>query len=163
MFISKSIHKASDLIDRICCAMIIILIAMMVLVTSLQIICRVFFNALSWSEEVTRYLLVYSTFFGAASVYKKSGHISVLVVQQLLPPRFQKFAAAFVNLLCLALFGIAVFYGFRYMKLQGNELSAALRVPMKYLYMSIPIGFSFMIVHAIDNIFSIFRKEGSAE
>lgn len=163
MFISKSIHKASDLIDRICCTMIIILIAMMVLVTAMQIICRVFFNALSWSEEITRYLLVYSTFFGAASVYKKNGHISVLVVQHLLPPRFQKYVATFVNLLCAALFGIAVFYGFRYMRLQGNQLSAALRVPMKYLYMSIPVGFSFMIVHAIDNIFSIFQREGGAK
>jgi TRAP-type C4-dicarboxylate transport system permease small subunit len=143
--------------------MLILLIALMVFFTSLQIICRVFFNALSWSEEITRYLLVYSTFFGAASVYKKNGHISVLVVQQLLPPRFQKYAIVFVNLLCTALFGVAVFYGFRYMSLQGNQLSAALRIPMKYLYMSIPVGFSFMIVHSIDNIFTIFQGEGGAK
>ena len=160
MYISKSVHKVSDFIDRICCTVIIILIALMVLVTSMQIICRVFFSALSWSEELTRYLLVYSTFLGAGSVYKKNGHISVLIVQQMLPPKFQKYVAMFVNVLCGILFGIAAFYGFKYMSLQGNQLSAALRVPMKYIYMSIPIGFSIMILHVIDNIINMNAGEG---
>jgi TRAP-type C4-dicarboxylate transport system permease small subunit len=160
MLIANLFHKASDLVDKICCKLIITILAMMVLTTSLQIVCRVFFSALSWSEELTRYLLVYLTFLGASSVYKRNGHISVLVIKQLLPPKTQKVASIFVILLCGVFFGIASFYGLKYMRLQGSQLSAALRIPMKYIYMSIPVGFSIMILHSIDSIINLCVGEG---
>lgn len=140
--------------------LIIFILAIMVLTTSLQIICRVFFSALSWSEELTRYLLVYLTFLGASSVYKRSGHISVLAIQESLPPKLQKTVSIFIVILCGVFFSIATLYGIKYMSLQGSQLSAALRIPMKYIYMSIPIGFSIMILHSIDNIINIFFGEG---
>lgn len=140
--------------------LIIFILAIMVLTTSLQIICRVFFSALSWSEELTRYLLVYLTFLGASSVYKRSGHISVLAIQESLPPKLQKTVSIFIVILCGVFFSIATLYGIKYMSLQGSQLSAALRIPMKYIYMSIPIGFSIMILHSIDNIINIYFGEG---
>lgn len=160
MLIANLFHKASEFIDKICCKLIITILAMMVLTTSLQIVCRVFFSALSWSEELTRYLLVYLTFLGASSVYKKNGHISVLVVKQLLPPRLQKVSSIFLIVLCGIFFSIATLYGLKYMGLQGSQLSAALRIPMKYIYMSIPIGFSIMILHSVDSIINICTEEG---
>lgn len=155
MFIANAINKISDVLDKVCCAIIIAILGIMVATTSLQIISRVFFSALSWSEELTRYLLVYLTFLGASSVYKRNGHISVLAIQQLLPPKLQKAAKIFVVILVSVFFIIATFYGLEYMGLQGNQLSAALRIPMKYIYMSIPIGFSIMILHSIDKLINI--------
>ncbi len=160
MLLANYISKASDYIDKVCAKLIIFILAMMVLTTSLQIICRVFFNALSWSEEVTRYLLVYLTFLGASSVYKKKGHISVIAVQALLPPKLRKILTVLVIVISSSFFIIATLYGIKYMGLQGIQLSAALRIPMKYIYMAIPIGFSIMILHSIDHIIKIwFGKE----
>jgi len=160
MLLANLIHKVSDFVDKVCCKLIITILAMMVLTTSLQIVCRVFFNALSWSEELTRYLLVYLTFLGASSVYKRSGHISVLAMQQLLSPKLQRFVSIFVIILCGAFFSVATMYGIKYMGLQGSQLSAALRIPMKYIYMSIPIGFSIMILYSVDNVIKICFGEG---
>lgn len=160
MLIANTINKISDFLDKLCCQLIVVIIAMMVATTTLQIITRVFFSALSWSEELTRYLLVYLTFLGASSVYKRSGHISVLAIQQLLPPLFQKAVSIFVILLSTVFFSMATLYGLKYMGLQGTQLSAALRIPMKYIYMSIPIGFSIMILHSIDSIIKIWIGKG---
>ena len=161
MLIANTIHKISDFLDKVCSKLIIVILAIMVATTSLQIISRVFFSALSWSEELTRYLLVYLTFLGASSVYKKKGHISVLALQQLLPPVFQKVVSILVIVLSGVFFSMATFYGLKYMGLQGSQLSAALRIPMKYIYMSIPVGFSIMILHSIDSIIKIvIEKEG---
>lgn len=161
MFIANMINKLSDFLDKICCKLIITILAIMVATTSLQIISRVFFSALSWSEELTRYLLVYLTFLGASSVYKRNGHISVLAIQQLLPPRFKRYISIIVIIIGSTFFTIATIYGLKYMGLQGNQLSAALRVPMKYIYMSIPIGFSIMILHSVDSVIKIWtEKEG---
>lgn len=63
----------------------LILLAVMVVVTGMQIVFRVFFKTLTWSEELCRYLLVWSSFVGASCVYHSGGHISVTVVQNLLP------------------------------------------------------------------------------
>ncbi len=71
MVVAKAVKRVSDLLDRFCSIVLVILLAGMVLVTLMQIICRVFFDALTWSEEVARYLLVWSTFIGAGCVYKR--------------------------------------------------------------------------------------------
>ena len=79
--IAKAIIKASDFVDKIGCYLLILTMAGMVFFTSIQIIFRVFFDALAWSEEITRYLLVWSTFIGAGCVYKRGGHINVSFIQ----------------------------------------------------------------------------------
>ncbi|MGI6235822.1 MAG: TRAP transporter small permease [Christensenellales bacterium] len=163
MAVAKVINKASDLVDAACQVIVVALLAAMVLVTSAQIICRVFFSALSWSEEVARYLLVWSTFIGAGCVYKKGGHISVLIVQELFPHKLRRFVQTLVHLLCSIFFAIAVYYGFRYMKMQGTQLSAALHIPMRLMYMAIPVGSSVMLLHAFDAILKLFTIKEVAE
>lgn len=159
MAVVKAINKASDLVDKLCCIIVVVLLASMVFVTSVQIICRVFFSALSWSEEVARYLLVWSTFIGAGCVYKKGGHISVLIAQELLPHKLRKMVQILVHLLCGTFFAIAVYYGFKYMNMQGTQLSAALRIPMRLMYLAIPVGCSVMLLHAFNAIIQLINAK----
>jgi len=130
----------------------------MVVVTGMQIICRVFFTALSWSEEATRYLLVWSTFIGGSVVYKHAGHISVTMLQDVFPKIAQKVLRIMVHIICGVFSAIAISFGLKYMGLQGNQLSAALRIPMRFMYMSIPVGFSIIELHVIDAIFQMIAK-----
>ncbi|WP_416208223.1 TRAP transporter small permease [Halomonas sp.] len=62
----------------------------MIVSTTLQIVFRVFFDALAWSEEVSRYMLVWSTFLGATLAYKRSMHISVTFVRESFSQRVRK-------------------------------------------------------------------------
>lgn len=156
MALANAINKVSDLVDKISCIIVVVLLASMVFVTSAQIICRMFFTALSWSEELARYLLVWSTFVGAGCVYKKGGHISVLIAQDLLPFKLRKLMKALVHLICAAFFLLAFYYGFQYMDRQGTQLSAALRIPMNLMYMAIPVGFGVMLLHAFNAIVQTF-------
>lgn len=65
----KGFHKLSDLLDTLCSYIIVVMLGAMVIITGAQIVCRMAFTALSWSEEATRYLLVWSSFLGASCVY----------------------------------------------------------------------------------------------
>ncbi|MEA5082766.1 MAG: TRAP transporter small permease [Lachnospiraceae bacterium] len=161
MAVSNVIAKVSESVNKVCTVLSVGMLGAMVLVTFVQIICRVFFTALSWSEELARYLLVWSTFIGAGCVYKTSGHISVEVVQNLLPRTARTATRIFVHILCGILFAIAVVYGIKYMSMVGTQKSAALHIPMKYMYAAIPVGCGIMIVHAIALITNILgEKEG---
>ena len=86
----KGFHKLSDVLDTICSYIIVVMLGAMVVITGAQIVCRMAFTALSWSEEATRYLLVWSSFLGASCVYKHSGHISITFVQDMVPAAFSK-------------------------------------------------------------------------
>lgn len=159
MSVAKAVKKASDFIDKISCWLVVLAMGGMVFFTSVQIIARVFFKALSWSEEVTRYLLVWSTFIGAGCVYKRGGHISVTFIQDLFKGSSKKFVQMLVHLLCAAFFAIAVYFGIKYMGKQSGQLSAALRVPMNLMYMAIPIGCAIMLLHSINALFEVFSKK----
>ena len=132
----------------------------MVVITGAQIVCRMAFTALSWSEEATRYLLVWSSFLGASCVYKHSGHISITFVQDMVPAALSKVLKLLVHVICAILFVVVIIYGMKYFGKQGNQLSAAMRLPMKYIYLCIPVGCGFMLVHAVDAVLGLlFGKE----
>ncbi len=150
MAIVKAVHKLSDWLDGVCAVLCVACLTAMVLLTGAQIICRMYFTALVWSEELSRYLLVWSTFLGAGCVYKKMGHINVTIVQDLLPPAAQKAMRVLTHLLCGAFFLMAVYYGIKYMGFQTRQLSAAMRIPMHWMYLSIPVGCGIMALHVAD-------------
>ena len=132
----------------------------MVIITGAQIVCRMAFTALSWSEEATRYLLVWSSFLGASCVYKHSGHISITFIQDMVPAAFSKILKLLVHVICCILFVVVIIYGMKYFGKQGNQLSAAMRLPMKYIYLCIPVGCGLMFVHAVDAVLGLlFGKE----
>ena len=81
------LDKTSDWLDKICGVLIVVMLAAMVVITGAQIVCRTWFTALAWSDEVTRYLLIWSTFLGATCVYRHGGNISITFVQEALPPK----------------------------------------------------------------------------
>ncbi|MFV0313494.1 MAG: TRAP transporter small permease [Anaerotignum sp.] len=156
--------KISDNVNKASLAICVALLGTMVMVTFMQIVCRVFFSALSWSEELARYLLIWASMLGAGCVYKSGSNIAILVVQDLLPETYKKMAKVLVQVLCGIFFALAIYHGIRFMGLMGTQKSAALHIPMKYMYLSVPLGCSIMLIHAIDAIFSeIFGKEESEQ
>ena len=151
----KGFHKLSDVLDTICSYIIVVMLGAMVVITGAQIVCRMAFTALSWSEEATRYLLVWSSFLGASCVYKHSGHISITFVQDMVPAALSKVLKLLVHVVCTILFVVVIIYGMKYFGKQGNQLSAAMRLPMKYIYLCIPVGCGFMLVHAVDAVLGL--------
>ena len=161
--IAKVIKKASDFVDMIGCGLLILTMAGMVFFTSLQIIARVFFTALSWSEELTRYLLVWSTFIGAGCVYKRGGHINVSFIQDKFKGKANKYVKILVHLICMAFFIIASYYGIIYMMKHGAKSSPDLGIRMNLMYMAIPIGCGIMLLHALNAIIEILVTGEVAE
>lgn len=142
--------RLSDAIDRIVTWIVFIAIAGMILTITLQIITRVFFEALTWSEELSRYLLVWSSFFAATLAYKRGMHISVTFGIDRFPQKFRKYFIIFSIMLSMIFFAVSMNYGFKLMSLQAVQVSAALRLPMRWVYLAIPVSFLIMIIHGVS-------------
>ncbi len=158
-------EAVSDYVDKAVLYLVFLIVSGMVLITTLQVICRVFFTALTWSEELSRYLLVWGTFFAATLAYKRGSHIAITFVVESLPRKMQPYLTILTYLLSLAFFMTAAVYGWQMIKMQIFQISPAIGLPMQFVYLSIPASLIIMVLHAISGIVKqigqISAKEGA--
>ena len=146
--LKKVLTPICDTINSICSFLIVVMLGAMVIITGAQIICRTWFTALTWSDEVTRYLLIWSTFLGATVVYRSNSHISVTLVQDAVKPKTAKALRVAVHAICFVLFAVLFYYSTLYcMKLK--KTATAMPIKMKWIYMCIPISMVIMMLHAL--------------
>ncbi len=161
------LKKIGEAVDRVCGVLIVLMVGAMVIITTAQIIWRVGsgtipgMRPLSWSEEVTRFLLIWATFLGATCVYRRGGNIAITAVQGLFPEGMQRSMRIVVHAVCFCLFAVLLYYGVQYCGKQVRT-AAALPVKMKYIYLCLPIGMGICMYHAlVMALEEITRKEGA--
>lgn len=148
-------NKLKDFLDNFegyCC---IITLAAMSLVVFIQVVFRFVVKAsLPWSEELSRYLLVWTAFLGGAYGVRTGAHIGVEAFALLLPKKVQKVLAIFIMLASIVLCAVIAKYGFAIVQTQlsKGQLSPAMRIPMGYMYAAIPIGMIFFIIRFVQEI-----------
>ena len=148
MIVKKILTPISDALDKVCSLLIVLMLGAMVIITGAQIICRTWFTALTWSDEVTRYLLIWSTFLGATVVYRHNGHISVTLVQDAVKPKTAKALRVAVHAICFVLFAVLLYYSTLYC-IKLKKTATAMPIKMKWIYMCIPISMGIMMIHSL--------------
>lgn len=157
--IALYLRKASDQLDTVFrFALFLTLSSMIVLITA-QVIFRVFFTALSWSEELSRYLLVWSSFIGTSVAFKKGAHIAVTFAVDMLPGKIQKLVQSLSCILMALFFGITIWYSIFLFNVQVFQVSPAMGLKMRYIYMIIPIAFSVMSIHLLSQFTEIWIRK----
>ena len=92
-----------------------------------------------WTEELARFMLIWLTFIGIASVQLKNEQIGVDWIAPLLPPGGQRILRLANSLVVLAILGAIVWAGFAIAAL-GSQTSPALGVGMYFIYGALPVG-----------------------
>lgn len=138
----------------------VVSITAMLFIIFIQVICRyVFQHSLVFSEELARYLFVYTVFLGSAVLMRENGHIVVEVLIQKLKGKMAKYTKI-VAYLSTLLFVIILFYqGYRMTVLTFAQRSPALGIPMSFVYLVIPTA-SFVM---ICNILILIRDTLSSD
>lgn len=133
----------------------------MTIMIFLQVIFRyVLGEALAFSEELARYMFVWSVAMGTALALRKHAHIGVEVFVERFPVRFRDSAAIIGSLLNLLFFGLLVWYGFVMVGMTMDQESPALLLPMGYVYLAIPLSGIVLFVSEIANF--VESRSGTA-
>lgn len=132
--------------------LLFVLMLAMIFFTTIQVAFRVFFTALSWSEEITCFLLVYATLVGTAVAFKRGSHIAVTFIAQRLSASVQKFLAIGVLLLGIVFFFVMAVYGALLVKTESLQTSPALQIPMSWVYVVFPLLGAVIILHLLAGI-----------
>ena len=124
-------------------------------VITLQIVSRVLFTAVGWTEEVARFLLVWITFLAGTLAFQRGRHIAVTFVVDALPGRLRQIARLAALLIVLAFMITLIVIGYRYMQVQSFQKSASLRLSMTYVYAVMPICAAIMAWYALVDIIEL--------
>jgi len=137
------------------------LMGLMVLSVTWQILSRYLLAEPShWTEELARFLLVWIGVLGAAYAYRTRMHLGIDLLAHKLRGTSALVLEAGINLLVM-LFAIMVmiFGGTRLVMMtwELNQVSAALGVPVAWVYMVVPLSGALIVVFALENIFNLGR------
>ncbi len=136
-------------------------IGLMLVIIFLQVVSRYLFNhSFEWSEELARFLFVWTVFIGSALIIGDKGHMAVKLLAEKLKGRTSGFILKIFTELCSLVFIlILIFQGAKMTKVMMFQTSPALGVPMGYVYSIIPISGVLMLLYFIKDVAGIFSKD----
>ena len=83
---------------------------LLILVVSIQVFCRyVPQDSLAWTEELARYLVIWSVLFGCSFAMRTDSHLELSILSNFSGPRMKKYVKCFSCIVCLA-FSIIMVY-----------------------------------------------------
>lgn len=136
-------------------AILILLLSLMTLCMGTQIVFRYLFNnSLSWSEELTRYLFIWSGFISISYCIKKWISIKVDQIINLLPTSWYVIFQLVLNVILFLFFVYLSLHAFQYlqMSIASHQTSPALKLPMYYVHAAPFCGFSLAVIRSLQQI-----------
>ncbi len=114
----------------------------------------------SFTDELAGFLLIWVGLCGAAYVSGKNQHLAIDLLLQKVDIKAKKRLEIFIQI-AIVLFGLFVFViggvWLVYTRFALDVRSAALHIPLGYVYLVLPLSGLLIIFFAIDNIAGIIR------
>ena len=127
------------------------LLAVTLMVLSTEIVVRyVLGSSLFWYDELSRYCLVALTFFGCATAVRKRCHIRIDLIDHLLPEAWRRRLAGIVYAIVLGYLLYIAYAAWKVATILVTSPSAALGVPLGYVYMAIVAGFGLAAIRLVQ-------------
>lgn len=152
-------------VDTILGWICVFLFGLLVILVSWQVFTRLVLNNPSaFSEELAKYTFVWVVLFGGALVFGERGHLAVVFVKERLPRKLRIGTEILIELIT-AFFTIFVLLagGTLATQIAWHQLSAALQVPVGYMYMAMPVSSIFILFYCVFNIYDIIKKRNNIE
>jgi len=152
--LSRISNQLNSITEAVCCVFLLA----MTLTVALQVICRyVLGAALTWSEEFSRYGLVWLTFLGGATAVKRGAHMGVEALVNALSPQTRKIVQLSTLFAVMGFLVIVTIKGIQLALFNMNQHSPAMGVPMGAVYLAIPTGCLIMLIHASEELIALIR------
>lgn len=143
------------LLESVCATLLLALVA----VLAWQVISRYALDApSSSSEEILRYGVIWMSLLGAAYATGKGSHMSVDLLRERLSRRGRLRLDAVVCVAFLAFAAIVLIWGgSKGVAIAARQTSAVMRIPMSWVYLSLPVSGVLMILYSILNLIDLSR------
>ena len=139
---------------------LLILLVLMTAIMGVQIVSRyVFQNSLTWSEELVRYMFVWSAFLGVPFCIKHGLSIKVDQFRNLFPIPLQKVLMYIDKIIIFLLFLVLFIYSFTVVRATylSGQTSPAMQLPMWTVQISVTVSSLLSMIRSIQNLSHLVR------
>jgi TRAP-type C4-dicarboxylate transport system permease small subunit len=137
----------------------IVLFLALTAIVCLNVITRPIGYPIAWTDEMTRFFLVWGVMLGMALTLHEGRHIRVVILVQKLSLKHQKLIDIWMDLIAVIILGIFVMQGYKFAMFTrglGETSQGALDFPIWWAMIALPIGgglfFFRYLIKAIENI-----------
>lgn len=150
---SRFLHFINQLVKYFC----IIMLAVMTGIVWLQVFARSIpgVTAPSWTEELSRYIMIYVAFIGASNGIYQWNNVGVDMIISRLPKTGKYVLNLVIRALVLAFWCLVIYWGGKnFPRVGGRQYSATMHFPMLYVQLSLVIGGGLSALQCIGQIVS---------
>ena len=158
----KVIHDIDKVINKILRFIVIIMLSVMSVVVFAQVLFRIVHLSIPWSEELSKYLLIWSTFLGAAICIRKGSLVGLEFLKNSMSEEKQKILQTILNLIVCAMLLFLINVGFWAVRRVWFQITPVLKLSMGLMYAAIPIGSVFMLINQILVTIYLWKGEENA-
>ncbi|NWO10560.1 TRAP transporter small permease [Chromohalobacter salexigens] len=149
---------------RLLDVMIFVTIIGMVILITLQVGSRWVGEALSWTEELSRFLFIWTIWLGMAAGFRQGQHPSLNFLSSISSHRVQSFLRLLQAIAAAVFFSIVCWYGVKLtqQQLRFGEVSATLQLGKWLTTVPLVLGSALAILGALMHALSPIREDSSA-
>jgi len=143
--------------------MIVLTIAMVSLVTYQVFERYVLQYTPPWSEELSVNLMIWFGMLAIAAGVRRHMHISLHYFFDKMPKKVQAALEILKYFMVLAYAGVILWQGIVLVQLTMPQKSAAMDLPVGYVYLSLPVSAALIIIFTLEQMYTLFFKKMGAE
>ena len=142
--------KLLDGFDRLVCWAIMVAMALMVAVVSVQVLLRYGFNSsLDWADDIGRLLFVTSVFLAVPIGVRQNAHISIELLVAHLPDGMRDALARFVAVLSAGMMVLIAWYTVQVAIDQWSEMMPTLNMSTAWFMVPVAFGTAHSALHLL--------------
>jgi TRAP-type transport system small permease protein len=150
--------------DKLLKAVISAMVGIMLAVIVLQVFCRYVLNAaLSWPEELSRYLMIWSGLLAAIYAYHEGSHVGVTFLLERLNRTAAKVIAVASNIFMGIFLAVVAWQGILLLSKFQDLKSSALQIPMSLVYAAVPVSSVLMLLVCLRLIYGVITENPTRE
>jgi len=147
------LRKAFSTLEKAIILLLVVALTLMVVFIFTQVFARFVLNKpLSWTEELSRHLMIWMVFLATAVGYRHGAHLFIDLLPSKLSKKGKMVLLLIFDAIIIYFLTVMFIYGLELVDKTGFQYSAALQYKMSYVYMSLPVGAILMFVFSIEKI-----------
>lgn len=149
------------LVNAIEVSILVFCVASLGILLITNVFARTFFQSIYFAEEVSKFLVMLTTFTGVSYAVRKARHIRMGAFLDAMPQTMEKVFIIIISIVSAVVMGIMTWFSYQYLMnaMDMGHMTPALRVPKWTFYVIIPLGFGLACIQYIRTIIKNFTEK----
>lgn len=160
-FFKRLNRNIGSLVNAVEVSILVFCIASLSILLITNVFARTFFQSIYFAEEVSKFLVMLTTFTGVSYAVRKARHIRMGAFLDAMPEKMEKVFIIIISIVSAVVMGIMTWFSYLYLvnAMDMGHMTPALRVPKWTFYVIIPIGFGLACIQYIRTVIKNFTEK----